>query len=328
MTSTRRPLLHKAASLFSSLFQFYSENNLKQQLRKFRNFNGTHDFTSRQRSRKNLLLVVAGHKPALWPLVFPRIETFTPADWDVCLCLPGVKSDELAALAAKQGWSVLHTMANRLALAQNLAISRHPEARCIVKMDEDIFLAKGTLAGLVASLDQYGGSLTHFPGIVCPLLNVNGFCARLVLKRLGCLEEFEARFGPCIPSCLETPAWQNPEAARFLWEILMPFDAFAARFAATPPEFSACPHRFSIGCFAILRDFWESMQGFTVGPSGDLGVEEIDLAAHCAAVSRPILVAHHLLAGHAGFGHQMPVMEPWLIQHPGVVLKDAERNGA
>jgi hypothetical protein len=129
------------------------------------------------------------------------------------------------------------------------------------------------------------------------------------------LAEFEALFGPCRQACIDTPPWQNPEAAQFLWEMLHPFDETARRLAGHEPAFSACPHRFSIGCFVIRRSFWESMQGFTVAPEGALGIDEIDLSAFCHASSRPVMVAHHLLAGHAGFGHQMKVMEPWFLEN-------------
>lgn len=316
-----RSLTQKSASLTSALFQLYSDHPVRRRLRQRRNFRGRAEFTDRRKHSDHLLLIVAGHKPSLWPLVLPRVEKFTPSDWDVCLCCPGTNPSALQERAATNGWSLLHTPSNQLALTQNLAIARHPAACRIVKMDEDIFLAENTLPGLAAALTQSEKDSPFRPGLIAPLLNVNGFSARLLLKHLGRLAEFESRFGPCRQACLETPVWQNPEAARYLWEVVLPFDQAAAHFATRPPGFSACPHRFSIGCIALTREFWESQQGFTVAPPGDLGVEEIDLAAHCAVTSRPLVVAHHLLAGHAGFGHQMPLMEPWLMEKADTLLQ-------
>jgi len=310
-----RSWFDKAASLASAAFQMYSDHPLKRRLRKSRNFHGRCSFLDHKKDSSRLLLVVAGHKPRLWPLIFPRIERFAPRDWDVCFCCPGANPQALRDLAAKRGWSFLSTRKNQLALAQNLAIQAHRHAQTIIKMDEDIFLADGTLEGLVGALAHTESSGPFFPGVMAPLLNVNGYSSRTLLQKLGHLAEFESRFGPCKQSCLDTPPWRDPAAAQFLWEILLPFDESARKLTADTPGFSACPHRFSIGCFAIRRAFWEAMQGFTVAPPGDLGVEEIDLAAFCTVSSRPIVVAHHLLVGHAGFGHQMAVMEPWLIEN-------------
>lgn len=310
-----RSLTQKSASLFSAAFQLYSDHPVRQRLRQRRNFHGRAHFTDRRKNSDHLLLVVAGHKPALWPLVFPRVERWTPPGWDVCFCCPGTNPADLHQRAARNGWSVLHTPSNQLALTQNLAIAHHPAAHIIVKMDEDIFLTENTLSGLAAALTPSANPSSFPTGPIAPLLNVNGFSARLLLERLNRLAEFETRFGPCLQACTDTPAWQNPEAARFLWDIILPLDETARRMARDTPGFTPCPHRFSIGCVALQRSFWDSMQGFTVAPPGDLGVEEIDLAAYCAVTSRPLLVAHHLLAGHAGFGHQMPAMEPWLLQN-------------
>jgi hypothetical protein len=302
----------KTASLVSAAMQFYSDHTLKKKIRKLRNFRGQHTLVSRSRQASKLLLVVAGYKPALWPLTLARVARFTPPDWDVCVCCAGKDIPDLRLTCEQNGWSYLTTSRNQISLAQNLAIAAHSSARLIGKMDEDIFLADGTLAGLVDSLQKAEAVNALRPGIMAPLLNVNGYSARILLEKLGRLTEFESKFGPCRQACLETPAWENPEAARFLWEICLPFDATAARLVQEPPGVSACPHRFSIGCFAMRRELWEEMQGFTVGPSAALGIEEIDLCAFCHVTSRPVMVAHHLLAGHAGFGHQMALMEKWI----------------
>jgi hypothetical protein len=302
----------KAASLASAATQFYSDHTLKKTIRRIRNFRGQHTFISRSRQASKLLVIVAGYKPALLPLTLARVAKHTPPDWDICVCCAGKDSPDLRQTCEQNGWSYLSTSKNQISLAQNLAIAAHPSARFLAKMDEDIFLAEGTLEGLIASLQECESRPPVSPGIMAPLLNVNGYTSRILLEKLGCLKEFESKFGPCRQACLETPAWENPEAARFLWEICLPFDLTAAKLVQGPASFSACPHRFSIGCFAMRRELWEEMQGFTVGPSAALGIEEIDLCAFCHVTSRPVMVAHHLLAGHAGFGHQMALMEKWI----------------
>ena len=303
----------KAASLASAGAQFYSDHTAKQWIRKFRNFHGQHTLVSRCRSATKLLVIAAGYKPALFPLTLDRAHRFVPAGWDVCLCCAGRDVPELRHLCEERSWSYLTTAKNQISLAQNLAIRNHPAARVIVKMDEDIFLAEGTLDRLVDALAECEKTSSFLPGIMAPLLNVNGYTSRILLEKLGCLEEFESRFGPCRQACLETPAWRDPNAAQFLWERILPFDDTARRLATDAPLFSPCPHRFSIGCFAMSRELWEEMNGFTVAPEGALGIDEIDLCAYCHAVSKPVMVAHHILAGHAGFGHQMEVMEPWIV---------------
>lgn len=304
----------KVANLASALFQFYSDHSLKKGIRRWRNFRGRFTFENRSSCRSKLLVIAAGYKPRLFPLTLRRVERFTPPGWDVCICCAGLDSFELQEICQRNKWSYLTTQKNQISLAQNLAIAEHSTAEMIVKMDEDIFLAENTLAELVTALETCEHSGSFHPGILAPLLNVNGFTSRILLERLGRLSKFEAQFGPCRQACVETPVWQDPEAARFLWESILPFDETASQLGADVLQFSACPHRFSIGCFVMRREFWEAMQGLTVAPEGALGIDEIDLCAYANATSRPVMVAHHLLVGHAGFGHQMALMEPWLVE--------------
>jgi hypothetical protein len=306
---------NKAASIGSAVFQYYSDHALKRRFRAARNFRGKFTCSKRGQDQTYLLLIVAGHKPGLWPLVFPRVLRFVPKTWDVCICAPGADSLKLRRIAEENDWSYLHTTDNQLAAAQNLAIQEHPSASLIAKMDEDIFLVAGCLDGLAEAFSQAEDSLGLRPGIVAPLINVNGYCARIILNKQDRLKEFEDKFGRCWQSCTETPVWKAPGAAQFLWEATSPLDEIAANWYRSGIAFSTCAQRFSIGCFAIQRDFWSAMQGFTVAPAGDLGVEEIDLSTHCVATSRPIVVAEHLLVGHAGFGGQMSVLEPWLLEN-------------
>ncbi len=290
------------------LASLYADNAAKRIFRKFYNFRGRFHFDDLSQGSDHLLIIVAGYKKQLWGEVFGRIRKSLPAEWDVCVCCPGVDSSELKSLCQTNRWSYLATVANKLSLAQNLAIARHPKAKVIVKMDEDIILAGHSLANLASSLGKAVSAGPFRPGLVAPLLNVNGFSSRILLEKLGRLEAYEAKFGRCIQSCTETTVWTEPEAARFLWEAVLPFDKTALRLAQDEIRLTPCPYRFSIGCFAMERKIWDAMGGFSVAPEGVLGLEEVDLSAYCAANAMPILVAENILVGHVGFGHQTALM--------------------
>ncbi len=78
-------------------------------------------------------------------------------------------------------------------------------------MDEDIILAGHSLPILQSSLGKAVSAGPFRPGLVAPLLNVNGFSSRILLEKLGRLEAYEAKFGRCIQSCTETTVWTEPE---------------------------------------------------------------------------------------------------------------------
>jgi len=304
-----------------ALAALYNDGGLKRAIRRRWNFWGRHKFQERSRGSTGLALLVAGYKPHLWPMVFPRFRRFLPTDWDVCIVVPGKKDPVLAAIAEQYGWSLLETGANKLGLAQNHAIRLHPQAEILCKLDEDIFIAPGFLEGLLEALEKTESEKIHRPGFVAPVLNVNGFTSRLFLEALGKLEAFEARFGVLPSGCVDTPVWSNPDAAAFLWELLTPFDEIAARFAAAPFETSICHHRFSIGALLLRREVWESMGGFSVAGPGVLGAEEGDLCTWCVEHSRAMLIACRVLAGHAGFQPQMGRLAPILAGRTDLLLQ-------
>ena len=88
-----------------------------------------------------MVIVLAGYKSYLWDMSLARLERFVPTQMDVCLVSPALRSEPLEALAERRGWSYLSTRANYVSLAQNIAIARHPSARWIYKLDEDISVA-------------------------------------------------------------------------------------------------------------------------------------------------------------------------------------------
>lgn len=295
------------------LFSLYADNGAKRLLRKLHNFRGSCHFDDLSHGSDHLVIVVAGYKEPLWDEVFRRIRNSVPSGWDVCICCPGVDPPKLRDLCKTNQWSYLATKENKLSLAQNMAISRHSKARVIIKLDEDIVVTESSLTELSKALAKASSEGPFKPGLVAPLINVNGFTSRILLEKLKRLEEYESKLGPCVQSCVDTNVWKDPEAARFLWKIILPFDQMGDHFAQEEMTLVPCPFRFSIGCFAMERRVWESMGGFSTAPEGVLGLEEIDLAAYCSANALPILVADNILVGHVGFGHQTPLMTKLIL---------------
>ncbi len=287
---------------------WHLDRAVRRSLHRRMNFGGRHVFVDRSRGQGSLLVVLAGHKPHLWPYTLPRLERFASQELDVCIVSPGVDSPELSALAARRGWSQLITRRNDLCLAQNLAIRHHPAARWIHKLDEDIFIAEGYFEAMAAGYRavQRDGRFWH--GFCSPLLNVNGFSYRLFLDAAGLEGEYLERFGELTQASGGVAVAEDGEAARWVWERTLPFDAMAARIAARPFGYSPVPHRFSIGAILFERDLWEAIGGFVVVPSGGVGHDELQLCQECLARSRVPVVLHDVFAGHFSFGPQDPVM--------------------
>ena len=276
-------------------------------------------------------MILAGHKPYLWPYTLPRAEAFVPGDADVCIVSPGVAPPELDHLAQRRGWSWLTTGRNALCLAQNLAIADHPAARWIHKIDEDVFVAEGHFERMSAGYRAFADEGRFTPGYAAPVLNVNGFSYLPFLEELGLVEDWRQRFGDLRQACMHVPAQVDPVAAEWLWERSLPFDEVAARFAARPFGYTTVPQRFSIGAFLLERGVWEAMGGFPSHPIRDVGEDERALCQECADRSLVPFVLHDVFAGHWSFGPQEAAMRAALprfadvLRPPASVLADAAR---
>ena len=274
---------------------------------------GRHTFTDRSRGHDQLLMIVAGYKPHLWPYTLTRLERFLPTEGvDVCVVCPGTAPQELQDLAARQGWSFLATKKNALALAQNLAIAAHPSARYLHKLDEDVLIGEGYLERMLSGYRKVAADGRYRPGFASPLINVNGFSYRLFLEELGVADAYLERFGELTQAAMDNKAQADGDAALFLWEHTVPFDETARRFAERDFGYTAVPHRFSIGAILMERDLWEEIGGFVVIPHGGLGHEERVLCQECVERSRVPFVLHDVFAGHFSFGRQDAVMRPAL----------------
>jgi hypothetical protein len=312
--------------LSARAWRFMRDGRLELQQRV--NFAGECEFVDRSRGAEELVLVVAGYKPRLWPYTLSRLRRFAPGHADVCLVSPGMRSPELEALAEEEGWSYLSSTENALALAQNVAIRNHPNARWLHKVDEDVLVAEGHFERMLEGYRRVQADGRYAPGFCAPLLNVNGYSYRLFLEAFGLEDAYRERFGPLRQAAGDIPAHFDGEAALWLWRHGLPFDAVARDIAARPFAYSAVPHRFSIGAILLERDFWQEIGGFMVAPRGGLGHEEDQLCKECVGLSRPMIVLHDVYAGHYSFGPQDAVMATALGElAEGLVLADAPVRG-
>jgi hypothetical protein len=308
----------------------YEYDQPKRLLRRRLNFRGRYAVDDRGGSHGNLVLIVAGYKRACWNIVFPRFHRFVPRDdFDVCVVTPGLRSTALREICRQYGWSYLSTKANKLALAQNLAIKLHAKAETIFKLDEDIVIGRHYFDGLLKTRDFIEEEQRYDLGCLAPVLNVNGYTYRIFLEQVGRLEEYRSRFGDTKQSCMNTSAWREPDAAEYLWRISEPFDEIVETFARRPhAEYSVCPHRFSIGAILLSRRLWERMEGFTTTAPGILGVEEIDLCSYCMDNSQVIAAAHSVFAGHVGFHTQYDRLAKSLPERQDLLIPGQQEHVA
>ncbi len=272
-------------------------------------FRARREFDNRSSGSTEALVILAGHKPDLWPWTLPRVARHVPPHVDVCLVTPGVEVPELRQFAARHGWSWLSTTNGHVSLAQNVAIRALPAARFIYKLDEDIFIAEGYFEGLMQGFRRVGLEAEYALGFCSPTLNVNGFSYVDYLRELELTDAWRQRFGPLRRASDGVPAQADGDAAVWLWRHGLPVDDTAARFARRPFGYSIVPHRFSIGAILFERELWEEMRGFRRGwRSPGLGEDEQHVAVSCLSSSRIMAVLHNVYAGHFAFGAQTPVM--------------------
>ncbi len=272
-------------------------------------FLGRHRFVDRSKGHSRAVLLLAGHKPFLWPFTLPRIARHVPSDVDVCLVTPGVDHREMAEIAARYGWSYLSTRHGNISLAQNLAIRALPGASLIYKIDEDIFISERFFDALAEGYRRSQRESDVAVGFCAPLVNVNGFSYVDFVRARGVEEEYCQRFGELRRAAGGIPACDDGEAAVFLWERTLPVDVVASTFHEQPFAYSVVPHRYSIGAILFERVIWEEMGGHWRGfGSPALGVDELGIAMTCFRRSQVVAVVHNVFAGHFAFGLQERAM--------------------
>lgn len=292
-------------------------NRRERQVHRSLSFGGNHTFVDRQKGAETLVMIVAGYKPVLWAHTVPRFTRFIPNDADVCYVSPGIDRPEIRQFAEQSGWSYLVTKDNRIAQAKNHSIEVHPHAQWLVKLDEDIFLTAGTLSGMKDAFYKAREDGYVDPGYVSPVLNVNGHAYTILLEKLGLKEAYQTRFGEYRSACMGVKAYDDKDAATWLWKHSTPLDNVAHQLEEKGEMYSVIPHRFSIGALAFERSFWEEMNGFHAHRiEGHIGYCEEIFCEHCTNVSRPGIVAQKAYAGHFSFYKQNKSMEKLLKEEP------------
>ena len=276
-------------------------------------------FVDRSKQTEKLCVILAGYKEFAYPAVFGRIKRFAPEDLDICVVSSGKFSPELDQLCEKNGWSYLSTKENNVARIQNTAIWLHPNAKYIYKLDEDVFITEHYFENMLRAY-EHAQTGEYTPGVMAPLLNVNGYAHMRILEKLGQKELFSQRFekakymaGP------QRKIENDPGAARFMWGEggFVPFiDVLNARFGAEPLEERACPIRFSIGAILFERQLWEDMGYLSVDPKGtNMGMDEVEVCSFCLINSRPLMVSENVVVGHLSFGTQNGPMKDFFEAH-------------
>lgn len=273
------------------------------------NFRGRYVFINRSKNADNLLIVVAGYQEYLWDSIFERIACFCPRDYDVCIVVPGEGNGDIKKIKSycrDNSWSFIQTKKNKLAFAQNIAVREHKNAQWIFKLDEDIFIGNGYFDGLKEAYEYTKSETEYSPGIVVPVLNVNGVTSLDFIKMINAYETWVELFGENARkrSAISSPAWNSPEAAVWIWKNTFPLDEKIKNMKSNARIYSLCPMRFSIGAFLIERSYWNEMHGFAVAREGILGVEEDLLFRYSMSRCRVIVIANRVLAGHFAFGGQ------------------------
>lgn len=265
---------------------------------------GRHTFTDRSHQSDRLCIILAGYKEYLYPVVFGRIIQFAPKDMDICVCTAGMRSDEIAELCEKNGWSYLSTKRNNVALIQNIAIHLHPSAEFIYKLDEDIFITEGYFEHMLAAY-QHAESGWYKPGVIAPLIPINGYGHVRVLQKLDLMSKYIEHFGkPRYDAEDDCPVVCKPQVARFFWgeaNLVPSIDEMNSIFSKGTLEERPCAIKFSIGAILFKRDLWTSMNTFPVSLLHNLGSDERSLVEYCSYSSRPIMVSENVLVGHLGF---------------------------
>ncbi len=304
--------------------KLYNQGLLWQQkvLRRHR-LHGRYAFENRSKGQEKLCIILAGYKEYLYPAVFGRIEKFAPKDMDVCVLTSGIYSETIDTLCKENQWSYLRTRSNNVSLIQNIAIHLHPKARFIFKLDEDIFITQNYFDNMLrAYLHAQQGD--YEPGVLAPLLPINGYCNVRILRKLNLVDSFTRKFGtPKYRRADDAPIETSPQIARYFWGEggeVPTIDEMNARFSGEPLEERPCAIQFSIGAILFERELWQSMLYYPVSKIRNLGMDERHLCRFCCTASRPLMVSENVVAGHLGFRNQNQSMKEYYLAHKEMFL--------
>lgn len=288
-------------------------------------------FTDRSRGSNRLCIVLAGYKEELWNAVFGRLKAYLPEDFDVCIMTSGLENQVLKDMCERNSWSYLATKKNQLSFIQNLAIELHPNAKWILKMDEDIFVTEHFSESLFLTFNEVENNSFYVPAFVSPILNVNCFSFLTLLRKTGLIDDFcNQGFGEIkLTDGLNhhRHILRDPAIARYLWGETQPtladIDALQKSFLAEEPSFEICPYRFSIGCILFKRNLWIKMKKFPILRKVGLGDDEEGIGRYAFFSGQAIVVDTNCIVGHLGYGAQTEGMLEFYKKHSDIfALKD------
>lgn len=278
-------------------------------------------FENRSNNKAKMCMMLSGYKNFLIPAVFGRLKKYATDDMDICIITSGLYSKEISEICAKNGWSYLSQKRNNVSLAQNTCINLFPNAKYIFKLDEDIFITEGYFENMLAAYND--AKLGEYdPGVIAPMIPINGFGHLLLLKKLGLDEIYKAEFERPIYMTMPHRMIENSsDVARFMWGESIEFngkviaipsiDSMNKQFSLEKKSEVPCPIRFSIGAILFERELWENMGYFHVRSGNQMGEDEMQLCEYCCNVSRPLMVSENIVVGHLSFGPQNQAMKDY-----------------
>lgn len=292
---------------------YYKMKKLKDNQVRNNKLKYTGKFINRSNNSEYLCIVLAGYKEFFYPAFFGRLKKFMDSRLDVCIITSGKYSKEIEGIAEKNEWSYLSTEENNVALVQNVAINLHKKAKYIFKLDEDILITENYFDHML-QMYEYAKKSDYYPGVIAPILPINGYGHMVVLEKLHLLDIYENKFEK--PKYMAGPSRMienSSEVAKFFWGeggYVKNIDELNLEFWKHDKIIKPCPIRFSIGAILFERELWESMGYFNVNRKiTALGADELQLCNFCCNFSRPIMVSENIVVGHLSFGPQNAVMK-------------------
>src|SRR5918998_191927 len=88
---------------------------LQRRLQRRAGFDGHLPVGDPRKRSDRVAVLLAGHKPYLWPFTLERVGRHAPPDLDVCVVSSGLFSPGLDRIAADNGWSYGWSRSPRLA---------------------------------------------------------------------------------------------------------------------------------------------------------------------------------------------------------------------
>ena len=300
-------------------FRDQNYKKLKKYINDNNSFKCRYKFDNRSHDEEYLCIVLAGYKPFLMCDVFDRIKLFKKDKMDICIITSGIYSNRIADVCKDNGWSYLSTKENNVSLVQNVAIKLHPAAKYIFKLDEDVFITKNYFERMIEAF-RHAEISEFFPGVIAPLLNVNGYSYVRILEKLDIKEKYSSIFEKVKYAAGPDRLLENCyQAAEFMWGStgdVPQIDILNEQLWNSVHRELPCPIRFSIGAILFERNLWESMGHFKVNrKTNAMGADEAQLCEFCILQSRPIMVSENIVVGHFSFGPQTNEMKEFYKAH-------------